>query len=200
MQRLLNCPETMKYLMFMAKAREGWSLEDVAERRKNREKLNALGEDLSFAIAITVNNLGNLANKFNKEEILKAGTNGIDEDFVIVGNCGLKEIDLKSSNAEVGIGLDYRLWKGGYGSEAIYYCLQTSFDFLKLHKVVFITTEDKVPMRKWLEKVAKVSIENVLSKVLVSENHYVDSYEYAIYETQWNSYLKKELIQWLHLE
>ncbi|OMH82965.1 putative N-acetyltransferase YnaD [Zancudomyces culisetae] len=199
-QRILSCPETMKYLMFMAKAPEGWSHEEVVERRKNRERLNALGEDLSFAIAITVKNLGSLVDKFSKEEILKAGTNGIDEDFVIIGHCGLKDIDLRSANAEVGIILDHRMWKGGYGSEAIYHCLQTSFDVLKLHKVVFKTTKDNIPMRKWLEKVAKVPLEYVLSEVLVMDNHYIDSYEYAIYETQWNSYLKKELVEWLELE
>ncbi|PVU92744.1 hypothetical protein BB561_003625 [Smittium simulii] len=205
-QKMLSCPETMKYLKFMSKQPEGWSLEDAKNRRIARTKSQNDGLIVNFTIAIKKSMLDkNNISTFDDKEFLdpvslQAKYNNLcpefdlgTEKYIIAGVTGLQHIDLSSARAEIGIILDHRAWRSGFATEALLRVMKYSFEVLNLHRVEFWTTEANESMRGWLENVCKQQPESIFKDFLFSEGVYMDSYNYAFFELDWYDRLSKLL-------
>ncbi|PVU87685.1 hypothetical protein BB559_005933 [Furculomyces boomerangus] len=202
MKKLLSCPNSMKNLEFMSKLPEGWTLEESRKRREYRNKKQHEGAMANLTILIPKSNLLKLgvADLFDESEFLfpnpeKDSSTKIDlnEPYIVAGCCGLQEIVLDQAIGECGIILDYRLWRGGIGSEALLRVLEYGFEGLQLHRISFKTTEKNDGMRGWLERYCGIELESIEKECIFFDGVFIDSYTYAIFERDWHSHISKLL-------
>jgi len=127
---LRSDPKIREYLPFLP---EHFSVEEARERR---EKQMVDERTLDFHI------------------------HGTDPETAdgFLGTCGLSDINPVNKSAEAGILLVSKVHRSGLGTEAIYCLLSYAFDNLKLHRIVFETGCDNVPMRNWFEILLGVQV------------------------------------------
>ncbi|PIA19129.1 hypothetical protein COEREDRAFT_37667 [Coemansia reversa NRRL 1564] len=118
----------------------------------------------------------------------------IDEPYLIIGCCGLDNIDLDNRCSDASVILDARFWHSGASTEAMYLTLKFGFETLCLHRVGIQTAEDNVDMHGWMENVFGVQVECIKKEALyLGHDEYMDSWEYAIFDHEWYITIKKEL-------
>ncbi|KAF9985186.1 hypothetical protein BGZ65_011493, partial [Modicella reniformis] len=134
MRAMLSDQETMVFLRYMAREwQNGWTAEEIIARRENHCKL--IAEKQASTFYIHDKSTGEFA-----------------------GVMGANIINIKDRNATVGIILRKRYWSGGYGTEALYELMRGLFEDLKLHKLLYETTENNMGMRKFLEQTCGVPL------------------------------------------
>jgi len=103
-------------------------------------------------------------------------------DETSVGSAFLIDVDLKSSNAELGYWITPDEQGNGYATEAAELCLTHAFDELGLHKVWARTAEDNEGSKRVLEKLG-FEQEGVLREHWRGFGRYVDEYRYGLVES-----------------
>ncbi|KAJ2805105.1 hypothetical protein H4R20_002225 [Coemansia guatemalensis] len=198
---LLSDPETMKFLKYMMRP-SGYTREDASNRRNFRNQQQHEKKLLDFAIAIKRSSIPkSLLRMVNDREFLPPRQIPVDNDhididepYLIIGCCGLNNIDLDNRCSDAGIILDARFWRSGASTEAMYLTLKFGFETLCLHRIGIQTTEDNVGMRGWMENVVGAQVECIRKEVLyLGNDQYTDSWDYAVFDHEWYLSLKKEL-------
>ncbi|KAJ2852665.1 hypothetical protein IWW36_000022 [Coemansia brasiliensis] len=194
MSRLLSDIETMKYLKFMTRT-GGFTKKDAAARRVNRDERQQQKKELvNYTVAIKrsripqgiLQNIGDDEFLPAREIPIDGGSINMNESYVVIGCCGLNNIDLSNRCSEAGIILDARFWRSGASSEALYLTLKFGFETLCLHRIALQTTEENLGMRGWMERVVGVDVECIRKEVLyLGNDEYIDSWDYAIFDHQW---------------
>ncbi|RUS29660.1 acyl-CoA N-acyltransferase [Jimgerdemannia flammicorona] len=173
MREMLSDVTTMKHLRFMThELQGGWTLAEVAARRERQIS----GQQDSSALVLHIHVVDPVTGAEN-----------------LAGSTGFTSVDMTHLNAFCGIILHHEYWSRGVATEAFYLVLRYAFETLGLHRVAFETTEGNEGMRGWLERVAGVKVEGVRKEVLRVQGEWVDSWDYAIFEDDWKSGLKKAL-------
>lgn len=134
LQEVLNDEVSMEALFAFFKVKN-WTLPMVKERYENFQRQQDLGLGLSYVVIHIF-------------------------DQKIVGNCGLKNIDLKRGQAEFGIILHQSVWGKGISQECHLLCLNFAFNELKLEKVYFTTDEHNVRMKGFFQKMGIPRVPN----------------------------------------
>ncbi|KAG4076339.1 hypothetical protein HA402_005782 [Bradysia odoriphaga] len=163
---ILSDIETMKYLRFMTKEPNGWTLQQVEDRLKDQLQ-------------------GQIENRKLVVHIIYEGK--------VVGMSGFTVIDTVHRNAETGIILDKDYWGKKIATEAFYFSLKWAFDEIGLHRVHWHTTETNVGMRGWLENVCQLKVEAINREVLNIQGEWTDSFTYALLEDDWRNRVKEML-------
>ncbi|KAJ1821916.1 hypothetical protein LPJ56_000290 [Coemansia sp. RSA 2599] len=202
--RLLSDLETMKYLRFMTKP-NGYTIEDAAKRRKYRDDCQINKKEMvNFSIALKRSQIpDSIVDSIQPDEYLAprkvpidGGSIDLDEPFIIVGCCGLSSIDGHNHSSEAGIILDARFWRSGVSTASLYLTLEYGFEFLRLHRIVLLTTGANVGMRGWMENVVGVKVESVRKDVIyMGDGTYADSWDYAVFDHEWSSHSKRSLLE-----
>jgi RimJ/RimL family protein N-acetyltransferase len=110
-----------------------------------------------------------------------------------VGTCGLTDINLINCSAEAGILISPNVHRTGLGSEALYFLLNFAFHDLNLHRVVFETARDNIPMRAWFTTALGIEAEAFLKEAWKCEGGWMDAVIYRILEQEWRNTLKTRL-------
>lgn len=155
---ILSDIHTMKYLRFMTKEPDGWTLQQVEDRLKDQLQGQADGRKLVVHIIY---------------------------EGKVVGMSGFTVIDTLHGNAEIGIILDKDYWGKNLATEAFYFSLKWAFDEIGLHRVHWHTTEPNVSMRGWLENVCQLKVEAINREVLNVQGEWINSFTYALLEDEW---------------
>ncbi|ORX68146.1 hypothetical protein DL89DRAFT_268684 [Linderina pennispora] len=201
MAHLLSDHETMKYLKFMMRP-NGYTVEHASWRRRARDEGQLRKELVNYTIVIKKSQLpSELVGKIHADEYLAPETvpvdNGvieIDEPYLVVGCCGMSEIDASNHCAKAGIIVDSRFWRHKVSSAALYLTLKFGFETLNMHRIALETTENNLGMRGWMENVVGVKVECVRKEVLYTEGiGYQDSWDFAVFDHQWFGGLEKKL-------
>ncbi|KAJ1965004.1 hypothetical protein GGI12_001064 [Dipsacomyces acuminosporus] len=199
--RLLSDQETMRFLKFMTRP-GGYTIEQARWRRCVRDEGQLRKELVNYTIAVKKSQVPeSLLPKINDHEYLAPrrvpidnGEIAIDEPYLVVGCCGLSEIDTSNHCAKAGIIVDARFWRYKVSSAALYLTLKFGFEVLNMHRIALETTEDNLGMRGWLENVVGVDVECVRKEVLYLDGvGYIDSWDYAIFDSHWLEYLEQRL-------
>lgn len=163
---ILSDIETMKYLRFMTKEPNGWTLQQVEDRLKDQLQ-------------------GQKENKKLVVHIIYKGK--------IVGMSGFTLIDIVHRNAEAGIILDKEYWGKNLATEAFYFSLKWAFDELGLHRVHWHTTEVNEGMRGWLENICGLKVEAMNRDIFNVHGRWINSCTYALFEDEWHCKVKSIL-------
>ncbi|KAJ2898893.1 hypothetical protein GGI21_003864 [Coemansia aciculifera] len=194
MGRILSNPVSMGNLKFMMLP-HGYSAEDAGARRRSRGERQERKVLLDYAIAVKKSLVPeHIVREISDDEYLPPkrvlidnGHIDMDEPYLVIGCCGLLNIDAFNRSSSAGIILDARFWRTGISSTALYYTLRYGFNDMKLHRIAFETTEKNAGMRGWLENVLGVHVENIRKEALYLGNgKFVDSWDYAIFDYQWH--------------
>jgi diamine N-acetyltransferase len=118
----LNDPDVRRYLLISL------PISQVTEERWFETMLNRPPEEQSLAIEIKVN-----------------------DDWRLIGNCGIFDINWRVRSAEVGIFIgDKSCWNKGYGTEVMRLLLHHGFDTLNLNRIFLrVDTENKGGIRAY---------------------------------------------------
>ncbi|KAJ2492885.1 hypothetical protein IWW37_001057 [Coemansia sp. RSA 2050] len=194
MARILSDPVTMGSLEFMISP-NGYSSEDVAARRHGRYERQVKKQLVDYTVVVKKSLVPeHIVGEIDDDEYLPPkrvliddGHIDVDEPFLVVGCCGLLNIDAFNRSASAGIILDARFWRTGISSAALYYSLKFGFSDLRLHRIGIETTEKNAGMRGWTENVLGIHVEAIRKEALYLGNgKFVDSWDYAIFDYQWN--------------
>ncbi|KAJ2691000.1 hypothetical protein IWW39_000359 [Coemansia spiralis] len=194
MARILSDPVTMSCLEFMMYP-DGYSSDDVAARRQSRYERQLRKQVVDYTVVVKKSLVPeHIVDQIDDDEylppkrvLIDGGHIDVDEPFIVVGCCGLLNLDAYNRSASAGIILDARFWRTGISSAALYYSLKFGFNDLKLHRIGIETTEKNAGMRGWTENVLGVHVERIRKEALYLGNgKFVDSWDYAIFDYQWN--------------
>lgn len=163
---ILSDIDTMKYLRFMTKEPNGWTIQQVEDRLN--DQLHGQTENRKLVV-----------------HIIYKGK--------VVGMSGFTIIDTQHRNAEIGIILDKDYWGKNLATEAFYFSLKWAFDEIGLHRVHWHTTEKNVGMRGWLEKICQLNVEAVNREVLNVKGEWINSCTYALFEDDWRDRVREIL-------
>jgi RimJ/RimL family protein N-acetyltransferase len=106
-------------------------------------------------------------------------------NWLMIGSCGLMNIDWKARNAEIGIMIgDKSYWNKGYGTEAMQLILRHGFETLNLHRLDLRVYEDNPRAIRAYEKAGFVH-EGRLREGEYSEGHYMDVLLMSVLRTEW---------------
>ncbi|KAJ1736267.1 hypothetical protein LPJ61_000051 [Coemansia biformis] len=191
----------MRFLRFMMRP-SGYTTVDARSRREYRDGCQQAKGLLDYTIAVRRSRIPEpLLQVVSEREFLPprqisvdGGHINMDEPYLVIGCCGLNDIDLGNRNADAGIIVDARFWRSGASTEALYLTLKFGFELLGLHRIGLQTTEDNVGMRGWLEAVAEIDVECIRKEMLhLGNDTYVDSWDYAIFDHDWFISVMKNL-------
>ncbi|KAJ2743577.1 hypothetical protein GGI20_003637 [Coemansia sp. BCRC 34301] len=201
MGRILSDPVAMGNLRFMMRP-NGYSAEDAGARRRSRAERQARKEVLDYVVAVKKSLVPeHIVAMIRDDEYLPpkrvpidGGHIDMDEPYLVVGCCGLLNIDAFNRSSSAGIILDSRFWRTGISSAALYYSLKFGFNGLKLHRIALETTEKNTGMRGWMENVVGIHVENIRKEALyLGSGKFMDSWDYAIFDYQWHGRIEARL-------
>ncbi|KAJ2809598.1 hypothetical protein H4S07_003173 [Coemansia furcata] len=194
MARIFSDPVAMGNLEFKMLP-NGYSAEVAAARRLFLDERQEKKERLNYTVVVKKSLVPeHVVDKIDDDEYLPPkrvyiddGHIDVDEPYIVVGCCGLLNIDAFNRSASAGIIVDARFWRTGISSAALYYSIKFGFNDLKLHRIGIETTEKNAGMRGWTENVLGVHVEGIKKEALYLGNgKFVDSWEYVIFDYQWH--------------
>ncbi len=145
--RWFNDPEVRQYLLMHAPistAQEERWFEDMLQRQQRRE-------EFLFTVEARVG-----------------------DEWVPIGNVGLRRINWKDRRAVLGIALGEKAyWDQGYGTDATHTMLRFAFEELNLHRVELEVFDENVRARRCYEK-AGFRYEGIRRQAVFSEGRYHD--------------------------
>ncbi|MBN2146051.1 MAG: GNAT family N-acetyltransferase [Anaerolineales bacterium] len=90
-------------------------------------------------------------------EVRQSSTAG-DDGWILIGDCGLLNIDQRNRSAELGIMIgDKTFWNRGYGTEAVRLLVKHGFQTLNLHRIFLRVFETNPRAIRSYEKAGFVS-------------------------------------------
>jgi RimJ/RimL family protein N-acetyltransferase len=108
-----------------------------------------------------------------------------DESWVMIGNCGIHNIDWRLRSAEVGIFIGEKgYWDQGYGTEAMIVLLDHSFNTLNLNRVALQVYEDNPRAVRAYEKAGFVH-EGRERQGMYKNGRYVDIIWMSVLRPEW---------------
>jgi diamine N-acetyltransferase len=114
--------------------------------------------------------------------------------WVMIGNCGIHNIDWRCRSADVGIFIgEKRQWNQGYGTLAMQLLLQHCFESLNLNRVALEVYEDNLRAIRSYEKAGFVQ-EGRKRQAMYKDGQYLDILMMSILRHEWMS-LKNESIK-----
>ncbi|MGF1675364.1 MAG: GNAT family N-acetyltransferase [Rivularia sp. (in: cyanobacteria)] len=102
----------------------------------------------------------------------------------LIGNCGIRKHNFKSSEAELGYEISPNYWGKGYATEAASTILKFGFEKLKLYRIWSHCIAENTASRKVLEKVG-MKFKHKLAKNEFFKNRYWDTLEFEILKDEW---------------
>jgi len=97
-----------------------------------------------------------------------------EDEWALIGNVDLSEVDLKNGSAKLGIVLgDKNYWGQGYGSDALRTMLRFAFDELNLHRVELDVYDFNSRARRSYEKVG-FQLEGTRRQAVFRDGRYRD--------------------------
>lgn len=112
----------------------------------------------------------------------------------LVGITGVLKIDEGFNGCEFGILVAPGKQGDGYGTEILYCVMKWAFEERKIHRGVFDTAVDNVPMQRWLEKTG-IRFEALKKEAWrgINSGEYEDAMSYAVLEWEWRDWVKANL-------
>ena len=108
-----------------------------------------------------------------------------DESWVMIGNCGIHNIDWRLRSAEVGIFIGEKgYWDQGYGTEAMRVLLDHSFNTLNLNRIALQVYEDNPRAVRAYEKAGFVH-EGRERQGMYKNGRYVDIIWMSVLRPEW---------------
>jgi RimJ/RimL family protein N-acetyltransferase len=108
-----------------------------------------------------------------------------DESWVMIGNCGMHNIDWRLRSAEVGIFIGEKVhWDQGYGTEAMRVLLDHSFNTLNLNRIALQVYEDNPRAVRAYEKAGFIH-EGRERQGMYKNGHYVDIIWMSVLRPEW---------------
>lgn len=104
----------------------------------------------------------------------------------VIGVTGLKNVDHKSSCAEIGYWLGKNYWRRGLATEAVRLVLKFGFKELKLHRIYAHTFEKNIASRQVLEKCG-FRIEGIMREALFKQNRRHNMLNYGILKREFQN-------------
>ena len=108
-------------------------------------------------------------------------------EWVMIGNCGVHNIDWRCRSAEVGIVIgEKRLWGHGYGTQAMQLLLNHCFETLNLNRVALDVYENNLRAIRSYEK-AGFTQEGRNRQAMYQDGKYIDILKMSILHQEWVS-------------
>lgn len=108
-----------------------------------------------------------------------------ENEWMMIGNCGLHNIDWRCRSAEVGIFIgEKRLWNKGYGTEAMSLLLKHGFETLNLNRIALDVYENNPRAVRAYEKAGFVH-EGRKRKAMFKEGKYLDILVMSVLREDW---------------
>lgn len=107
----------------------------------------------------------------------------------LIGNCGIRMVDAKNREAEIGYELDPKFWRNGYATEAALAMLDFGFRELKLHRVSSWCIADNVASAHVLEKLG-LKREGRIREQRWFKNRWWDALIFGILEHEFNDQIR----------
>jgi diamine N-acetyltransferase len=108
-------------------------------------------------------------------------------EWVMIGNCGVHNIDWRCRSAEVGIVIgEKRLWGHGYGTLAMQLLLNHCFETLNLNRVALDVYENNLRAIRSYEK-AGFTQEGRNRQAMYQDGKYIDILKMSILHQEWVS-------------
>jgi RimJ/RimL family protein N-acetyltransferase len=133
--KVMNCKQTMKYLMHMIP--EGGFTETMMAQRREKQCQEQCIDATRFQFVVEQNGHKN---------------DNDDDDARFIGVAGLYRLDCERRRGEFGIILSDSCSGHGVGSEVMLLVLREAFDGLNLNECLGVTNVDNVPMRRCFER------------------------------------------------
>jgi diamine N-acetyltransferase len=108
-------------------------------------------------------------------------------EWVMIGNCGVHNIDWRCRSSEVGIFIgEKRLWSHGYGTQAMQLLLKHCFETLNLNRVALDVYENNPRAIRSYEK-AGFTHEGRKRQAMYKDGRYLDILIMSILRQEWIS-------------
>lgn len=108
-------------------------------------------------------------------------------EWVMIGNCGIHNIDWRCRSAEVGIFIgEKRLWNQGYGAKAMRLLLQHGFETLNLNRIALDVYENNPKALRSYEKVGFVH-EGRKRQAMFKEGIFFDILTMSVLREEWQA-------------
>jgi RimJ/RimL family protein N-acetyltransferase len=105
--------------------------------------------------------------------------------WILIGSCGLHDIDWKSRKAEIGIMIgDKRQWNKGLGTEAMELILKHGFETLNLHRLYLKVFADNLGAIRAYEKAGFIH-EARLREAHFGDGAYKDDLIMSVLRSEW---------------
>jgi len=106
-------------------------------------------------------------------------------EWVMIGNCGVHNVDWRCRSSEVGIVIgEKRFWNHGYGTQAMQLLLQHCFDTLNLNRVALDVYENNPRAIRSYEK-AGFRQEGRKRQAMYKDGKYLDILSMSILRHEW---------------
>lgn len=110
-----------------------------------------------------------------------------EDNWKMIGNCGLFNIDWRNRSAELGIFIgDKALWNKGFGTEVMKLLLRHGFTTLNLHRIYLRVFENNHRAIRTYEK-AGFTQEGRMRQAEFRDNKYLDVLIMSILRTEWSN-------------
>ena len=107
--------------------------------------------------------------------------------WLLIGSCGLFDIDWRSRKAEIGIMIgDKRQWNKGYGTETMRLILKHGFETLNLHRLYLKVYSTNLRAIRAYEKAGFV-LEARLREAHFGDGKYNDDLIMSVLRSEWNA-------------
>jgi RimJ/RimL family protein N-acetyltransferase len=108
-----------------------------------------------------------------------------DEEWRMIGNCGVHEIDWRCRSGMVGIFIgEKHLWNQGYGTEVMTLLLKHGFETLNLNRIWLDVYADNPRAIRSYEKVGFV-LEGKKRQAMYKQGQYVDLHLMSVLREEW---------------
>ncbi len=109
----------------------------------------------------------------------------LDDDWLMIGNCGFNHLDWRCRTGEVGIFIgDKRYWNQGYGTEAMRLLLRHGFNTLNLNRICLEVYETNPRAVRSYEK-AGFAHEGRKRQAMYKDGHYTDILLMSVLSSEW---------------
>ncbi len=112
----------------------------------------------------------------------------VNDEWVLIGNCGLHNIDSVNRRAEFGIFIgEKEYWNQGLGTEATRLVLKHGFEDLNLHNIYLNVYSTNPRARKAYEAAGFVQ-EGVQREAVFKNGRYIDLILMSILQSEWKGF------------
>ncbi len=109
------------------------------------------------------------------------------EDWILIGNIGIFNLEWPNRAAEFGIFIgDRSMWNKGYGTEAVRLILQHGFDTLNLNRIYLRVYSTNLRAKRSYEKAGFV-LEGTMRQAIYRHGKYADIHIMSILRSEWDA-------------